>query len=58
MSRSKGKYVEGLRKDAGMILNYFGKDFIGLNKNAILPFATNFDESFGEIRLVVKDNIP
>ena len=25
-----GNYVEGLETDAGMILNYFGKDFIGI----------------------------
>jgi len=26
-----GNYVEGLEKDAGRILEYFGKDFIGLS---------------------------
>jgi integrase len=25
-----GKYVEGLEKDSGKILDYFGRDFIGL----------------------------
>ena len=25
-----GEYVEGLERDAGKILDYFGKDFIGL----------------------------
>lgn len=52
-----GNYVEGLETDAGMILNYFGKDFIGLNKNTTLPFAKIYGESFGESRQVVKDNI-
>ena len=51
-----GNYVEGLETDVGMILNYFGKDFIGINKNTTLPFAINFGESHGESRKVVQDN--
>jgi len=51
-----GNYVEGLETDAGMILNYFGKDFIGLDKNTTLPFSINFGESFGESRQVVGAN--
>ena len=52
-----GNYVEGLETDAGMILNYFGKDFIGLNKNTASPFSINFGESFGESREAAYDNI-
>ena len=51
-----GNYVEGLEKDAGNILEYFGRDFIGLKENTTLPFTINFGESYGESRKVVQDN--
>lgn len=31
-----GNYVEGLEEDAGKILEYFGKDFLGLKKQNLL----------------------
>ena len=34
-----GNYVEGLETDAGKILRYFGKDFIGLKESTTLPFT-------------------
>jgi hypothetical protein len=48
-----GNYVEGLEKDAGKILVYFGKDFIELNGNTPLTFTQNYGESLGE-RLMVE----
>ena len=51
-----GNYVEGLETDAGMILEYFGKDFIGIKENTTFPFATNPGESHGESRKVVQNN--
>jgi len=41
-----GKYVEGLEKDAGKILGYFGKDFLGLKENTPLTFTKNYGESW------------
>ena len=43
-----GNYVDGLEKDAGKILEYFGKDFIGLKENTTLPFTSTLGESHGE----------
>ncbi len=43
-----GNYVEGLEKDAGKIIGYFGRDFIGLKENTTLPFTNNASESTGE----------
>jgi integrase len=43
-----GNYVEGLETDVGKILDYFGKDFSGLNENAVFSFTKNHGESFGE----------
>ena len=43
-----GHYVEGLEKDAGKILGYLGKDFMGLQEKNTLPFAMNPGESFSE----------
>ena len=43
-----GNYVEGLETDAGQILQYFGKDFIGLKEITTLPFTENLGESTGE----------
>jgi len=51
-----GNYVEGLEKDAGKILDYFGKDFIGLQQKATSPFAMNPGESTGESCRVALDN--
>lgn len=34
-----GKYVEGLEKDAGKILEYFGSDFSDFQKKSTLPFT-------------------
>jgi integrase len=34
-----GNYVEGLETDAGKILDYFGKDFIGLKENTTLTLT-------------------
>jgi hypothetical protein len=44
-----GHYVEGLEKDAGKILGYFGKDFIDLQEKNTLPFAMNFGESLAKV---------
>ena len=43
-----GNYVDGLEEDAGKILEYFGKDFIGLKENTTLPFTATLGESHGE----------
>ncbi len=51
-----GNYVEGLEKDAGKILEYFGKDFSDLKENTTLPFTINPGESHGESGKVVQDN--
>ena len=51
-----GKYVEGLETDAGMILDYFGKDFTALKQKATSPFANNLGESTSESGGVAKDN--
>ena len=51
-----GNYVEDLETDTGMILDYFGKDFIGLKEETTLPFAMNHGESTGESGRVVRDN--
>ena len=45
-----GNYVEGLEEDAGKILGYFGKDFLGLKESITLPFTTIFGENYGESR--------
>jgi integrase len=37
-----GKYEEGLEAVAGKILDYFGRDFIGLKENTTLPFTINY----------------
>jgi integrase len=51
-----GNYVEGLEEDAGKILGYFGKDFLGLKENTTLPFTTTLGESHGESGKVETDN--
>ena len=51
-----GNYVEGLETDAGKILEYFGKDFIGLKENTTLTFTKIPSESTGESRKVERDN--
>ena len=51
-----GNYVEGLEEDAGKILEYLGRDFIGLKENTTLTFTANLGESHGESRKVVQDN--
>lgn len=51
-----GNYVEGLEKDAGKILEYFGIDFLGLKENTTLPFSINPGESHGESYKVVRVN--
>ncbi len=51
-----GNYVEGLEEDAGKILGYFGKDFLGLKENTTLPFTTTLGESHGESSKVEMDN--
>jgi len=43
-----GNYVQGLEEDAGKILSYFGKDFLGLKEKPVLPFTTSYGESDGE----------
>jgi len=43
-----GKYVEGLEKDAGKILEYFGRDFLGLEESDLQTFTINRGESTGE----------
>ena len=43
-----GKYVEGLEKDAGKILEYFGRDFLGLEESEVQTFTINRGESTGE----------
>ena len=48
-----GNYVEGLEEDAGNILEYFGKDFVGLKENTTLPFTATLGESHGESGKVV-----
>ena len=40
-----GNYVEGLETDAGKILGYFGKDFLGLKEITALTFTNKFGES-------------
>ncbi len=40
-----GNYMEGLETDAGQILGYFGKYFIGLKENTTLPFTKNPSEN-------------
>jgi len=52
-----GKYVEGLETDAGNILSYFGKDFMGLKENTTLTFPINDSESYSELRYFSKDFI-
>jgi hypothetical protein len=37
--------MEGLETDAGQILGYFGKYFIGLKENTTLPFTKNPSEN-------------
>jgi len=51
-----GNYVDGLEEDAGKILEYFGKDFIGLKENTTLHFTATLGESHGESGKVVGDN--
>jgi len=51
-----GNYVEGLETDAGKILKYFGKDFIGLKQTVTLAFTKNSSESTGESREVMEGN--
>jgi integrase len=51
-----GNYVEGLETDAGKILKYFGKDFIGLKENTSFAFTKNSSESTGESGKVVDYN--
>jgi integrase len=51
-----GNYVEGLEKDAGKILDYFGKDFIELKQKTTSSFAMNHGESTGESYKLVLDN--
>ena len=51
-----GNYVDGLEEDAGKILEYFGKDFIGLKENTTLPFTATLGESHGESGKVVGGN--
>jgi len=51
-----GNYVEGLETDAGKILGYFGKDFLGLKENTTLPFTTMLGESHGESYKVARVN--
>jgi len=48
-----GNYVEGLEKDAGKILKYYGNDFIELNGNSYSPFAYTYGESPGESQGVI-----
>jgi integrase len=43
-----GNYVQGLEKDAGKILSYFGRDFLGLQDTTVLPFTKIHGESYGE----------
>ena len=45
-----GKYVEGLEEDAGKILEYFGRDFLGLKETLTPSFTINSGESNGESR--------
>jgi integrase len=51
-----GNYVEGLEEDAGKILGYFGKDFLGLKESTTLPFTTTLGESHGESGKVERVN--
>jgi len=51
-----GNYVEGLEKDAGKILDYFGNDFIGLQQKTTSPFTMNRGESTGESGKVATSN--
>jgi len=51
-----GNYVEGLEKDAGKILDYFGKDFLDLQQKTTSPFAMDHGESTGESCRVALDN--
>ena len=43
-----GNYVQGLEEDAGKILGYFGKDFLGLKGTATSLFTKIHGESYGE----------
>jgi len=43
-----GKYVDGLETDAGKIIDYFGSDFIGINKKSPSTFAKFHGESCSE----------
>ena len=43
-----GNYVQGLEEDAGKILGYFGKDFLGLKETGTVSFTTIHGESSGE----------
>lgn len=52
-----GNYVEGLETDAGKILDYFGKNFIGLKDKTTLPFAINHGESCSESSKAATDNL-
>lgn len=51
-----GNYVEGLETDAGMILDYFGRDFIGLNEKTPFTFTKIYGESCGESHRVSTTN--
>ena len=43
-----GKYVKGLEKDAGRILEYLGRDFLELQIQRPHAFTQRFGESLGE----------
>jgi integrase len=43
-----GNYVKGLEEDAGKILGYFGRDFLGLKESTAQPFTNIYGESYGE----------
>ena len=48
-----GNYVEGLETDAGKILGYFGKHFLGLKETPLLlssKIMVKVGDSFGERR--------
>jgi hypothetical protein len=45
-----GNHIEGLETDAGKILRYFGKDFLGLKESIPVAFANNYGESWWKLR--------
>jgi hypothetical protein len=43
-----GKYVDGVERDTGQIMEYFGNAFFGLPKTKTSSFPGSFGEGHGE----------